>query len=313
MAKKDHILVVVDPTADTQPAVRRGMHLAKHCGWQVELFICGYSPQLVGAQLLNADKLERAKQGYLAGQKKLLEAIAEPYVADGIDVTLSTSWDHPLYEGIIRQTLHSDPRLVVKDTHYHSKLSRTLFTHTDWHLIRSCAAPVWLVRNDRSFDAPVVLAAVDPLHDHDKPATHSMRGLVSEAFGIADQLNGVVHLLHAYNPFIEPDDPKIRRRGARGSAAETGGRAAVAEWTACMPGQATRSICCHKLPGTLTPRSWSWARYRARDSNTRSSASTAENVLDLLPCDVLVVKPKGFVSPVTFKSAPKDVIYAEDA
>ncbi len=33
--------------------------------------------------------------------------------------------------------------------------------------------------------------------------------------------------------------------------------------------------------------------------------STAENVLDRLPSDVLVIKPKGFISPVTFQPQPR--------
>ena len=39
--------------------------------------------------------------------------------------------------------------------------------------------------------------------------------------------------------------------------------------------------------------------------------STAENVLDFLGCDVLVLKPKGFISPVTFKTVPKGAIFAD--
>ena len=208
MLRNETILVIVDPTAESHPAVERAMHLAKECGMRVELFICGYSPQLVSSKLLNADKLDRARHGYVSDQKKFLMTLAEPYIADGIDVAVKASWDHPLYEGIIRQMLNTDPRLVIKDTHFHSRLRRTLFTNTDWHLIRSCPAPLWLVRADTSFATPpVVLASVDPMHDHDKPAALDTR-LVSEAYEFADELGGAVHVFHAYNPFIDPDDPK---------------------------------------------------------------------------------------------------------
>ena len=39
--------------------------------------------------------------------------------------------------------------------------------------------------------------------------------------------------------------------------------------------------------------------------------STAEKVLDRLGCDVLVLKPKGFISPVTFKNVPKGAVFAD--
>ncbi len=309
MTKKESILVVVDPTTDEQPAVEHGMALARQFGWRVELFICAYSAPLVGSQLLNAEKLERAKLGYLEKQRKRLDEIARPYVAEGIDVGTGAAWDHPLYEGIIRQTLHADPRLVIKDTHYHSKLTRTLFTNTDWHLIRSCPAPLWLVKPDTSMDEPIVLVAVDPMHDNDKPATLDAR-LVAEGFAVADQLGGVVHVFHAYNPFIDPDDPK-RVEDAHVSAMQklATDLQVPDERTHVRPGntvdllpQLAREI------GAAVVVMGAVSRSRLEHAIV---GSTAENVLDLLPCDVMIVKPKGFISPVTFKSAPAGVIYAD--
>jgi universal stress protein E len=310
MLRDETILIVVDPTAEAHPAVERGMYLAKECGMRVELFVCGFSPQLVNSKLLNADKLERAKHGYVSDQKKLLATLAEPYIADGIDVAVKASWDHPLYEGIIRQVLHSDPRLVIKDTHFHSRLRRTLFTNTDWHLIRSCPAPLWLVRADTDFASPVMLAAVDPMHDNDKPATLDIR-LLSEAFGFADELGATVHVFHAYNPFIDPDDPK-RIEAAHEEAMQT-----LAE-NFQIPGERVHLHAGNTvdlLPKIETDIKASVVVMGAVSRSRLEHAiigSTAENVLDLLSCDVLIVKPKRFVSPVTFKCAPRGVIYADD-
>lgn len=309
MTKKDSILVVVDPTVDAQPAVERGMSLARQFGWRVDLFICAYSPQLVASQLLNAEKLGRAKHGYLDKQKKRLAEVARPFVAEGIDVGIGTAWDHPLHEGIIRQTLHSDPRLVIKDTHYHSKLMRTLFTNSDWHLIRSCPAPLWLVKPDTSLDVPVVLAAVDPMHDNDKPATLDAR-LVSEAFAVADQLGGVVHIFHAYNPFIDPDDPKRVEDAHVQAMRKLANELQVPqERTHVRPGNTVDLL--PQLAGEIGAAVVVMGAVSRSRLEHAIVGSTAENVLDLLPCDVLIVKPKGFISPVTFKSAPAGVIYAD--
>jgi len=309
MLRNESILVIVDPTAESHPALERAMHLAKECGMRVELFICGYSPQLVSSTLLNADKRDHAKHAYVSYQKKFLTTLAEPYLADGIDVAVKASWDHPLYEGVIRQILDSDPRLVIKDTHFHSRLQRVLFTNTDWHLIRSCPAPLWLVRANGDFATPVVLAAVDPMHEHDKPATLDTR-LVSEAYEFADELGGVVHVFHAYNPFIDPDDPR------RVEAAHEEAMQALVDGFQ-IPGERVHVVAGN--PVDLLPQV---ARDIAANvvvmgavSRSRLEhaivGSTAENVLDLLSSDVLIVKPKGFVSPVTFKSAPRDAIYAD--
>jgi universal stress protein E len=156
----------------------------------------------------------------------------------------------------------------------------------------------------------VILAAVDPLHDNDKPATLDGR-LLSEAFELADETGGSLHVFHGYNPFIDPDDPK-RVETAHEQAMQT-----LAEQFQ-LPADRV-----HVRPGNVVELLPALANEISADlvvmgavSRSRLEhaivGSTAENVLDLLPCDVLIVKPKGYVSPVTFKSAPGGVIYAED-
>ena len=39
--------------------------------------------------------------------------------------------------------------------------------------------------------------------------------------------------------------------------------------------------------------------------------STAENILDHMGCDILILKPKGYISPVTFKTVPKGAVLAD--
>jgi universal stress protein E len=310
LTSKEHVLIVVDPTAETHPAIERGMAVAKACNLDVELFICGYSPQLVSAQLLNAERLERAKRGYLEEQREFLDSLAAPWRAEGFEVTTGASWDHPLYEGIVRQVLRSNPRLVVKDTHYHSRLRRAFFTNTDWHLIRGCPAPLWLVKPDTRFENPALLAAVDPMHDNDKPANLDTR-LLSEAFELADEVGGAVHVFHAYNPFIDPDDPKLAEEAHATAMQKLVDEFQIADERVHLHAGNTVDL----LPQVATDIGAAVVVMGAVSRSRLEHAivgSTAENVLDQLPCDVLIVKPKGFVSPDAFKSAPGDIVYADD-
>lgn len=311
MAMNESMLIVIDPTAETHPAIERGRRIARHCNMRLELFICDYSPQLIGSQLLNAEKRDMAKRSFLAAHKSHLDELAEPLRAEGLDVDVGAAWDHPLYEGIIRQSLHCNPRLVVKDTHHHSRLDRALFTNTDWHLIRGCPVPLWLVKPERSFESPTILAAVDPLHDNAKPANLDAR-LLSEAFELADEMGGVVHAFHSYNPFVDPDDPKrIEDAHEQGMQALAGQFQIPDERVHLRPGNTVDLLpaVANEIEADLIVMG---AVSRARLEHA-IVGSTAENVLDLLPCDVLIIKPRGYISPVTFKSAPRGVIYAEDA
>jgi len=309
MTKTECVLIVVDPGAEHHPAVERGMILAEHLGMRVDLFICDYNAQLVGGSFLDSGKLKRAKTGYLNDKKKLLDKMAKPYLEQGIDVTTKVAWDRPLYEGIVRQALHSDARFVIKDTHYHSALSRALFTNTDWHLIRSCPSPLWLVQPERSFTQPKILAAVDPLHEHDKPASLDMR-ILSEAFEIGDALGGEVHIAHAFNPYLDPEDPdRIQQRHAE-ALEELAGELQVPEERTHMHAGNPMDLL-PKISGDMgADLVIMGAISRSRLENA-IVGSTAENVLDHLGCDVLVLKPKGFISPVTFKTVPKGAVFAD--
>jgi len=308
MTKTECVLIVVDPAASRHPAVERGMLLAKGLGLHVDLFICDYNAQLVSGSFLDSAKLKRAKAGYLNNKKLFLDKIADPYIEDGIAVTTKVSWDRPLYEGIVRQALHSDARFVIKDTHYHSALSRVLFTNTDWHLIRSCPSPLWLVQPDRGFTRPKILAAVDPMHEHDKPASLDIR-IISEAFEIADSMDGEVHVAHVFNPYLDPANPgRIEEQHTDALKALVGELQIPEERTHFHAGNAI-----DVLPAIASDMRADvvimGAVSRSRLENV-IVGSTAENVLDHLGCDVLVLKPKGFESPVSFKTAPKGAIFA---
>ena len=195
------ILAVVDPTVADQPAVRRAAWLARKTGAELELLVCYYNEYLSGDRLFDSPSLEKARDELIENHEKHLEALAEPLRADGIVVKTSAVWDHPLYEGIVRHTVESNAGLVIKDTHHHSAMTRAFLTNTDWNLIRTCPAPLWLVKPRDMDDTPVFVAAIDPMHQHDKPAALDDEILhVSQAF--ADKVGGDVHAFHAYDPRV---------------------------------------------------------------------------------------------------------------
>ena len=110
-------------------------------------------------------------------------------------------WDHPLFEGIVRQAIESGADIVFKDTHHHSVAARALLTNTDWNLIRTCPMPLWLVKPRDVDDTPVIVASIDPMNQHDKPAALDDEILhLSKMLG--EKMGGSVHAFHSYDPRI---------------------------------------------------------------------------------------------------------------
>ncbi|MDH3419838.1 MAG: universal stress protein [Gammaproteobacteria bacterium] len=313
MSANKSILVVIDPTADQQPALERAAWLAGQLGASLELLICDYDQHLSGGRFFSSDAMEGAQRELLKMHELRLEALAAPLREQGITVGVDARWEHPLDHGVLRKAAELQPIIVAKDTHYHSAIRRALFSNTDWSLIHSCSAPLLLVKPRQFAAEPKILAAVDPLHAHAKPAEldHAILALAKE---LATALHGDLQVFHSFDPA-----PVIA--GATGSIASPIA-VPVRELTAALE-QSHRKALAQLLDAYPVPDSAvhlhqgvAAEALLALSSNlpadivimgaiSRSGlkkifiGNTAERVLDRLPCDLLIVKPAGFAIPVT--------------
>jgi universal stress protein E len=312
---KDKILVVVDPTAADQPAAARGAALSAALDCDLELLICHYDARIAGRRWFDKSVSESMREQALRHQLGYLEALHKQLAHDDVAITTRVVWDTPRAEGIIRATLRDEPSFVLKDTHHHSAISRTLFSSTDWQLIRDCPAPLWLVKGT-PLENPLVLAAVDPMHEHDKPAALDDAVLAQgEALTVA--LHGKMHVYHGYDTLsdiagagafaMSPTPIAVKEINARVKSeheaafaallARRGLEACTQHLIAGAPGDV--------LPGLARQLGAGLAIMGAVARNRVERAvvgSTAERVLDYLPCDVLVVKPPDFDSGVIYKA-----------
>ncbi|MGI9245378.1 MAG: universal stress protein, partial [Steroidobacteraceae bacterium] len=199
MQRLDRILAVIDPTVDIQVAAIKAARLARSTGAELELFACDFDPALAGAPFFDTDEMGRLREDFVAKRAEQLERLAEELRATGLAVCTHVHWDNPLHQGILRRVRECAPDLVVKDTHYHSPLRRALFSNTDWNLIRTCPAPLLLVRQADWPANPLVLAALDPGNRHDKPAALDA-DILAGARRLAAALGGTVEAVHAFFP-----------------------------------------------------------------------------------------------------------------
>jgi len=193
------LLCVIDPTREEQPALRRARWFAKHTGAAIDLQVCYYDEYLSGQRFFDSDALSKARAKTLDKQQKKLDALAKPLRDEGLSVSTSVTWDHPLDEGIVRQSQALRADIVLKDIHYHSPVSRALFTHTDWALIRNCPVPLWLVSPHDIVDPSNTVVAIDPFNMHDKLAALDKQ-LLDVGQLIATQTNGTLHAFHCFDP-----------------------------------------------------------------------------------------------------------------
>lgn len=322
MLQFKHLLVALaDPAAKTSPAVVRAAAIAKRTGAKLTLFHSLYSPYLAGEQFYSPEALQKDIEATVNARKRDLERLAKPLREDGVDVHVRCRWDYPVHESIVREVLRERIDLLVIESHRHGSAARLVLTNTDWQLIRLAPCPVLLTKTARSYDRPRVLAAVDPLHAHDKPAELDAL-LLGVAGEFATAFKGTLHAAHFYlpaTPFtaglaIEPlplpvDVIDQHRRAvekafdALTSGAELGARRAHLRMG--LPGdglpELAEEIDAHLVVMGAVSRSTLKRLF---------IGNTAERVIDRLKCDVLVVKPKGFRTPVPRRSGLKPVMLA---
>jgi len=299
--RENTILVVVDPTAGAhQPALERAAWLAKQGGARLELFACDYDPDMDPGRVATVWAPDAgARERLLLRLRRLLDELAAPLRKQGLSVTVDVAWDHPFDAAIVKKAAAHDYWLVAKDTQHHNLVQRTLLTNVDWHLIRDCPAPLLLVKDRRLATEPAVLAAIDPVNAHDKPAALDDR-IYTFAGDLARVLRGHLHVMHSYaapmGAELPPDVLKLiaqEHRSAMTKFLDThavlGGRIHLYEGLAheCLKKAAEEHAADFVVMGAVA----------RRGLKRLFIGSTAERVLDRLPCDLVIIKPLEFEVP----------------
>jgi universal stress protein E len=307
MGRLDRILSIIDPTSDVQPALDKARFLAQRAGATLELFACDFDPSLTGRPFFDSEQLRELRADFIDERMEFLEALADGIRAGGVPVETHVHFDNPVYRGILRRVQESSPDLVVKDTHHHSAIRRTLLSNTDWHLIRSCPAPLLLAKPREWPAQPRILAAVDPDHVGD-PAAELDRRILHDAAVLAGLLAGDLHVVHAFFPAALL--AAVTGTGALPFVAGVSAAEVIERERARLGLVLADLASAHGIPPgrvhleqgqaadvlQVLVRSLS-ADVLVMGAVSRSRlqelfvGSTAERVLDRLPCDVLVVKP----------------------
>lgn len=305
MSTKNIILTIVEPDTHPHEVVERATWLARVTGCSLELLLC--DPEIGPLQdrwYVSSEAKEIGNRIH-AAQAEMIEELAENAREIGLAVSTSVLEERPIAEAIIARVLNINPRYVIKGTEYHSAAERAIFVDTDWQLIRNCPAPLYLVKPIELRENPVIIAAVDPTHAHDKPAALDQI-IVDNARLIAERAGGEVHLLHTYQRLTGIGHEATRTFKPIEIPLDELDQRIRAEHRAKLDELATRNDFAkefvHQLPGRTRELLPAFARSRKADIVVMGAlarwgwrrailGSTAERVLDHLPCDVLIVRP----------------------
>ena len=300
------LVAVKDPTAKSLPAVMKGAQLARALGAHLELFHSISTPLYLDAYPFTETipQIERRTRDDFI---KKLETIASNLRGQGQQIGVSAAWDFPVYEAIVRRANREKVDLIVAERHAKPHILPGLLQLTDWELLRTSPVPVLLVKTVSPYKRPVVLAAIDPMHAHSKPAALD-REILSVAASICRALRGSLHAVHAYVPMPQEQLPRrlVSDDSLRKLTLQTERAAKLRFYRSIRSAHIPKSRCHlvgrHPIDAIETTARATRSSIVVMGAISRSGlkrfffGNTAEALLDSLTCDMLIVKPVEFSS-----------------
>lgn len=301
MSQYQRILLIADPSMRRTPAFERAAWLAGRSGAMLHIAVFAHNAVIAAAALLDRDGALQARKAWTEIRRRWLSEQTAALIADGRVVTADVVWARPTHEEMLLHIADQSPDLVLKDVQHESRLSRVRLTPLDWQLLRTCPAPLLLVNS--AADAPPrrVLAAVDASHAP-AGARDLNDSIIREAVALAAHSGAELHLLYAYagpHPLVDPMGAGL------GTIAELY-RALLPihqkNFDALAKAHSVPAARRHFLHGPAVQTLCDFAAADHGDVLVIGSirhgvidrllmGSTAEAILDRLPCSVLGVKP----------------------
>ncbi|HTQ35655.1 MAG TPA: universal stress protein, partial [Steroidobacteraceae bacterium] len=303
------LVAVKDPGSRKQSAVHKAAQLAAGCNARLELFHAIGDPVYLDAFLLQGMSLEQTQRQWSDRIRARLERLAARLRASGLKVDVAVEWDFPAYDAIIRRTTRTGADLIVAERHATRHMLPWLLRFNDWELLRRSPTPVLLVKSARPWRKPAVLAAIDPSHSFAKPARLD-GGILESAQQLNSLLGGKLHVAHAWAGTPQAIEPLDALAAEMTIALDRdAARQARRTFTQTVDKARLRSAQKHFVAGQAVDVIPQLARKLGASIVVMGAISrsgvkrlvignVAEQVLDALPCDVLVVKPANFKAPV---------------
>jgi len=304
------ILVPIgDLQSRSRGVVDKAAQLAEALGADIELFHDIATRVPVEGLGVPGYTLRGLKAASRRGALDALERIGAPLRARGLKVSTGAVWDYPPHEAIVRRAVSIGAGLIVAPRRDRHRFAQIL-GYTDWELLRLSPIPVLLVKSTGVYSRPVVLAAIDPMHLFAKSSALDQR-ILEQGTLVSRALRGSLHVVHAYQPSPRPPPPPGVRFDGRLPArilqavehqARMALNRALAK-TAIPPGRrhlvlghpsAAIPAAARKIHSSIVV----IGAVSRSGLNRLFIGNTAEEVIDDLRCDLLVVKPARFSSRI---------------
>jgi Universal stress protein UspA and related nucleotide-binding proteins len=291
------MVALAEPHKRVQPVLARATQLAEAVGAELLLFHSAFESALSGRPHFDSKRLARARGWRLDQHTRALERHAQKLRKRGITVDTLAVWGEPAHESIIRAVIRDGVDMVVAGPHEPRRNNAPFpLRQTDWQLLRLCPRPLLLVRPGSPSNGPII-AALDPVHSNDKPATLD-RALAEGAAALAGALGAPLIVAHSIPPALhalyESESARRQMREQVATAIHRTLKKAKTEVGDIYVVDGRPEEVLPSLAKKLRAQVLVMGAISRRGLRRFAIGDTAERTIHASPCDLLILKPAGF-------------------
>ncbi|WP_417580071.1 universal stress protein [Nitrincola sp.] len=303
MTKISKLLVNLTTDENTEGLLEKAVRIGQSTGAGIELFKCGYQSYPSSMSMVGPAILENLQHQQLRMMEEELDQIAASFRRLQPGITTDVAWARDISDGVLTKAARYQPDLLLHEVAEHPHLLHRILVPQDWELLREAKVPLLLCKERPWPDRMRLVAAIDPFHLHDKAAVMDHE-ILAQARLLAESLGAELHILHTYASVPQSaifDDTVIGDFESMQVRVKEEHEARLVQVVKEFDPEFDLSLL-HVIEGEIHQKLPEFVRNQGMNLVVMGSlargmldrlllGSSVERVLDVVPCDVLVLKP----------------------
>lgn len=199
MLSVNKILVAVEQDETASIVLNKAITLARAADAEIHVVRVIYDPN-VDSSVHKPEDRQQLKTFLLEAEETWLEDFIEGVGSDVKLIESATIWHKDEYQGIIDAAADCGADMIMKAAHQPQGIDAVVHTPQDWNLLRHSTTPVMMVNPRAWREQPVILAAIDALHENQEPLN---RSILTEASQLTTILEGNLDIVVSH-PYVQP-------------------------------------------------------------------------------------------------------------
>jgi len=184
-------LIIADESGKKQPAIHRGIELAKRSGAAVHVVAFVYDAYLDEQE--DSQEKKMLQQAVIDARQKQIDAIINELSLEDLQLSSEVMWEKRLSAWVVEQVKADRFSMIIKTGH---RTETIIYTPSDWQIFRESPVPVMVVAEKKWRQKNSILCAID-LGSKNNQQQALNRKIIRQGKKLAECLNAELFCCYA--------------------------------------------------------------------------------------------------------------------